>query len=142
MNTINKRPSVLFVCTGNSCRSQMAEGWLRTLCDGKYNSYSAGTSPSRVHPMAIAVMDEVNIDIKGQTSDGLDKYLDKSIDHVITLCDNAAETCPVFPSAKSVEHWGLKDPYRGWEFDENQLPEYRKTRDIIKEKVQEFLKKN
>lgn len=140
MTTNGKKQAVLFICTGNSCRSQMAEGWLRTLGGDKFESYSAGTSPSRVHPMATAVMKEAGVDISKQTSDSIDKYIGMDIDHVITLCDHAAETCPVFPGATSVSHWGLKDPFQGWEFDENQLPEYRKTRDIIKEKIEIFLR--
>lgn len=140
MSVVHKTPSVLFICTGNSCRSQMAEGWLRKLSRGRYKAYSAGTTPSRVHQMAIAVMEESGVDISTQTSDPIDKYLAMDIDFVFTLCDNAAETCPVFPGAKTVEHWGLDDPFRGWEFDENQLHEYRKTRDIIKEKIENFLK--
>jgi len=92
--------------------------------------------------MSIEVMREIGIDISGQTSDPIEKYLTMNIEHVITLCDNAAETCPTFPGAQSIEHWGLKDPFGGWEFDKNQLPEYRKIRDIIQEKIKEFISKN
>lgn len=141
MEKQSRIPGVLFICTGNSCRSQMAEGWLKYFGSGRFRVYSAGTSPGRVHPMTIAVMNEVEIDISHQTSDLIDDYLDQDIDHVVTLCDHAAETCPVFPGAASVEHWGIDDPYRGWDFDKNQLPEYRKTRDIIKKKIEEFLLK-
>ena len=88
---MEKRQKVLFVCTGNSCRSQIAEGLLRHLANDRFDVYSAGSHPSRVHPNAITVMKELNIDISGHTSDSIHHYLDKGIDIVITVCDNAEQ---------------------------------------------------
>lgn len=94
---MNKKLKVIFICTGNSCRSQMAEGILRDLAGDRFDVYSAGSHPSRVHPMSIAVMDEWDIDLRQHTSDPIDQYLDEHIDIAITVCDHAKQVCPVFP---------------------------------------------
>ena len=130
---------VLFLCTGNSCRSQMAEGLLRSMAGERYEVFSAGVSPSRVHPLSIVVMSEAGIDISGQTSDGVELYLDKDIDIVITVCDNAKQTCPVFPGEVKTYHWSVEDPFDGWGPDPDQIPNYRKTRDDLKGRIEKWL---
>ncbi|NOZ74758.1 MAG: arsenate reductase ArsC [FCB group bacterium] len=133
------RSRVLFVCTGNSCRSQMAEGWLRHLADDRYQVFSAGSHPSRVHPLAIQVMEEAGIDIRSHTSDFVDDYLDKKIDIVITVCDAAREVCPVFPGKAQRIHWSIDDPFTGWSANPADLPRYRKTRDELRTKIETWL---
>ena len=103
---VNKK-KILFVCTGNSCRSQIAHGLMNEFAGEKFEIYSAGFSPSKVHPMAIKVMNEIDIDISNHTSDHLDDYLTQNIDIVITTCDNASESCPVFPGQTMKYHWNL-----------------------------------
>jgi len=104
------RRRVLFLCTHNSARSQMAEGILRHLGGETVEVWSAGTEPSRVHPLAIRAMAARGIDIRGQRSKGLDEFLDQTFDYVITVCDRANETCPVFPGAPERIHWSIPDP--------------------------------
>ena len=101
---------VLFLCTGNSCRSQMAEGLLRTLACGEVESFSAGTEPRGVNPLTVEVMSTVGIDISGQTSKHLDVFRDLKFDYVITVCDRAKESCPKWPDAKEDIHWSVDDP--------------------------------
>lgn len=134
------KKKVLFLCTGNSCRSQMAEGLLRSMGGDEYEVYSAGVEPSKVHPMSVLVMDEVDIDIRHQTSDDVEMYLDAGIDIVISVCDHAAQTCPTFPGDVQRIHWSTKDPFHGWDVDESKLPDYRKTRDELKSRIAWFLK--
>ncbi|MFH1851046.1 MAG: arsenate reductase ArsC [Candidatus Neomarinimicrobiota bacterium] len=136
---MNRRLKVLFLCTGNSCRSQMAEGLLRYLAGERFEVFSAGTHPSRVHPLAIAVMTELGIDISGHRSDPLEKYLDAAIDIVITVCDDARAACPLFPGSVKYQHWSTADPFRGWEADLHQLPVYRQTRDSLKQRIIDFI---
>jgi len=112
---------ILFLCTHNSARSQMAEGLLRRLSDGRIESFSAGTEPSKVHPLAIAAMDAEDIDIRGQRSKSLDEYLGQPFDYVITVCDRASESCPVFPGAPERIHWSIADPAAVEGSDEKQL---------------------
>ena len=94
---VEKSVKVLFICTGNSCRSQMAEGLLRAMAEDQFEVFSAGSHPSRVNPMAIEIMKEIGIDISNHTSDSIDDYLHLGIDVVITVCDSAKQICPVFP---------------------------------------------
>ena len=101
---------VLFLCTHNSARSQMAEGLLRELAGERFESFSAGTEATRVRPEAIGAMRELDVDISGQESETLDRYLDEPFDYVVTVCDDANEACPVFPGAKERLHWSLPDP--------------------------------
>lgn len=101
---------VLFLCTHNSARSQMAEGLLRELAGERFEAYSAGTEATRVRPEAIGAMRELDVDISGQESETLDRYLDEPFDYVVTVCDDANEACPVFPGAKERLHWSLPDP--------------------------------
>ncbi|NQV41203.1 MAG: arsenate reductase ArsC [Candidatus Marinimicrobia bacterium] len=133
------KKKVLFLCTGNSCRSQIGEGLMRHLAADKYEVYSAGVEPSRIHPMSVLVMNEIGIDISQQSSDDVNDYLNTGIDIVISVCDHAAQTCPTFPGNVQRIHWGLKDPFHGWDVDETKLPDYRNTRDDLKQRIQDFL---
>src|SRR3989449_10435554 len=101
---------VLFICTHNSARSQIAEGLLRQLGSDRFEVFSAGTEATFVRPLAIRVMAELGIDISKQASKTLERYLGESFEEVITVCDTAAETCPVFPGASHRRHWSLEDP--------------------------------
>ena len=136
---MEKRQKVLFICTGNSCRSQIAEGLLKKLASNHYEVFSAGSHPSKVHPNAISVMNEWDIDISSQTSDSIKNYLNKGIDIVITVCDNANEACPIFPNQTKRIHWSIEDPFRGWDNNKLHLDTFRKTRDLIKIKLKKFI---
>ena len=105
-----RRPRVLFLCTHNSARSQMAEGILRHLAGDRFEVASAGTEPSRVHPLAIRAMARRGIDISGQRSKHLAELAGRSFDYVITVCDRASESCPIFPGAPERIHWSIPDP--------------------------------
>ena len=107
---VGLKKRVLFVCTRNSCRSQMAEGLLRFRYGGQYDAFSAGIAPSRVNPWAIRVMRELGVDISGQISKHLDDFLGDEFDVVVTTCDRAKQLCPVFPGAKETVHRGFEDP--------------------------------
>ena len=127
---------VLFICTHNSARSQMAEGWLRNLGGEQFEAHSAGTEATRVRPLAIRAMAEVGIDIAGQQSKTLDRYLDEPFDDVITVCDTAAEACPVFLGAKRQRHWSFPDPSQATGTEEEQLAVYREVRDAIRSRIE------
>ena len=133
------KKKVIFICTGNACRSQMAEGLLRHMAGDKFEVYSAGSHPSRLHPASVAVMAEWGIDIARHTAEPIDDYLDAGIDIAITVCDNAQQSCPTFPGNVEQIHWGLDDPYHGWEADPQDLPPYRETRDELKKRIEGFL---
>lgn len=133
------KKKLLFLCTGNSCRSQMAEGLLRHMGRDEYEVFSAGVEPSKLHPMSILVMDEIGIDIRKQTSDDVNAYLHAGMDIVITVCDHAAKACPSFPGDVERLHWSTRDPFHGWDVDESRLPDYRKIRDELKERIAWFL---
>jgi len=133
------KPKLLFLCTGNSCRSQIGEGLLRHLAGDKFDVFSAGVKPSRLHPMSILVMNELQIDISKQTSDDVNDYLDAGIDIVISVCDDAAQSCPTFPGNVQRIHWSIKDPFHGWDVDDSKLPDYRRTRDDLKARIEAFL---
>jgi arsenate reductase len=133
------KQKVLFLCTGNSCRSQIAEGLLRHLAHDQYEVYSAGVEPSRLHPMSILVMDEIGVDIRHQSSDDVLDYLNVGIDILISVCDHAAQVCPGFPGKVRRIHWSIKDPFHGWDIDESRLPDYRQTRDDLKQWIEKFL---
>ena len=137
-----KGVKVLFICTGNSCRSQMAEGLLRSMAEDQYEVFSAGSHPSRVNPMAIETMKEIWIDISYHTSDPIDDYLNRGIDVVITVCDSAKQICPVFPENATHIHWSIEDPFQGWTFENSQLDSFRDTREIIKKKIEDFIHKD
>jgi arsenate reductase len=123
------KKKVLFICTHNSARSQMAEGLLRHMYPDRYEAYSAGVAPTRVHPFAIRAMEGLGIDISGQTSKNLQDYLGDEFDYVITVCDRANESCPIFPGAKEQIHKGFLNPMDYMEFE--------KVRDQIKAYLEE-----
>ena len=127
---------VLFLCTHNSARSQMAEGLLRALGGSQYESFSAGTERTRVRPEAIAVMRELGVDISGQTSKMLDIYLQEPFDEVITVCDSANESCPVFPGARSRRHWSIDDPSGVTGSEEERLAAFRRARDAVRQRIE------
>ena len=132
---------IIFICTGNSCRSQIAEGLFREEVGDKFEVFSAGSNPSRLHPAAVKVMAEWGIDIQKQKSEKIDKYLNKEINIVITVCDNAKNTCPNFPDGKIIIHWSIKDPFHGWNDNEEDLELYRMARNEIKAKIKDLLQK-
>ncbi len=129
---------VLFVCTGNSARSQMAEGLLREIGEGRFDVHSAGVDPRGMHPLAVQAMAEIGIDISGQESKNLDRYLGQTWDYVITLCDHAAESCPAVPGAVRRLHWSLPDPAAAAGADSSRLRAFRSARDALVERVREF----
>ncbi len=133
---------ILILCTGNSCRSQIAEGFLRSF-DKNLEIFSAGTKPAeKVNPNAVKVMNEIGIDISGGIPENVEKYLYQSFDYVITVCDNAKETCPVFTGdVKHRLHIGFEDPADAIGTEEKVLPVYRRVRDEIREGFSEFYKK-
>ena len=126
---------VLFLCTHNSARSQMAEGLLRHLSRGTIDGFSAGTEATAVRPLAIRAMRELGIDISKQQSKTLDPYVNEHFDQVITVCDDANETCPFFPNAKQRLHWSLPDPSKAKGSQEEQLAVYRKVRDELTRRI-------
>jgi len=136
------KKEILILCTGNSCRSQMAEGFLKSF-DSELNVYSAGTNPSgTVHPKAIQVMKEIGIDISVGYPKNVDEFLDNSFDYVITVCDNAKETCPVFVGKVNERlHIGFEDPAEAKGTEEEIFAEFRKIRDEIKDRFEEFYSK-
>ncbi len=130
---------VLFVCTGNSCRSQMAEGLLRHLGNERFQAFSAGTNPSTVHPLAIKAMDELEVDISGQASKGLEVFSGKAFDNVITVCDLARESCSVFPGEGRQLHWSFEDPAEAGGSEEERMDVFRSVRDQIRQQIERFL---
>jgi arsenate reductase len=135
MTTMTKH-RVLFLCTHNSARSQMAEGLLRHLAGDRFEVYSAGTEATVVRPLAIRAMAELGIDISGQESKTLDRYAGEPFDAVITVCDQANEACPVFLGAKQRLHWTFPDPSQATGTEAEQLTVYRAVRDAIRARIQ------
>ncbi len=127
---------VLFICTHNSARSQMAEGLLSHYAKGKHQAFSAGTHTTKVNPLAIQAMKEIGIDITQQFSKNLQYFQKQEFDKVITVCDSAKEACPNFPAETKKLHWGFKDPSQATGTYEEQLAFFRKTRDDILKKIQ------
>ena len=136
---VDKKRKIIFICTGNARRSQIAEGLLRNLASDKFSVFSAGSHPNQVHPMSVAVMEEVGIDISHHTSDPITDYIDHGIDIVITVCDNAKQACPVFPGNVEHIHWSIEDPFNGWDFDPLDLDNFRKVREDINSRIKDFL---
>lgn len=130
---------ILVLCTGNSCRSQIAEGWLKQFAKDKAEVYSAGLETHGVNPKAIKVMAEVDVDISNHTSDNFEKYLKIEFDHIITVCDNAQENCPVFPGKSNRLHFNFPDPAKAIGTDEAVLDEFRKVRDMIRDYCKNFV---
>ena len=137
---VDKKKKIIFICTGNACRSQIAEGLLRNLASDKFSVFSAGSHPNQVHPMSVAVMEEVGIDISHHTSDPITDYIDHGIDVVITVCDNAKKACPVFPGNVEHIHWNIEDPFNRWDFDPLDLDNFRKVREDINLRIKDFLR--
>ena len=136
---MNKK-KVIFICTGNACRSQMAEGILREMSGSSFEVFSAGSHPSRLHPASVIVMNEIGINISHHYSESIDKYIDSDIDIAITVCDNAKNYCPTFPGNVKQIHWSFEDPYHGWSSNDKDLPPYRETRDELIKRITSFLK--
>lgn len=133
------RRRVLFLCTHNSARSQMAEGLLRAFGGPRFEAHSAGTEATHVRPLAIAAMAELGIDISVQQSKTLDGYLGQPFDAVVTVCDQAAEACPVFADARRRLHWSFPDPSKATGTPEQQLAVYREVRDAIRTRIEREL---
>ncbi len=131
---------VMFVCTGNSARSQMAEGFARSLGGGRVKVHSAGVEPSRLNPMAVAFMQEKGIDISGQHSKAFDWDMARQMDIVVTVCGHANETCPVLPPVVTGIHWSLEDPAAATRTDAEVLATFRRVRDQIEPRVTELLR--
>src|SRR6185369_2787601 len=133
------KPKILIVCTGNSARSQMAEGLLRREAEDRLEVLSPGTPPGHVRPEAIAVMSEIGIDISGHRSKSVDEFLGQPLDFVVTVCDSANEACPVFPGKATRLHWPFEDPAAVDGPDTVRLAAFRRVRDQIRGRIMEFL---
>src|SRR5262245_26443287 len=129
---------VLILCTGNSARSQMAEGLLRHDADDRFEVVSAGTKPSRVRPEAIAVMREVGVDISGQRSKSIDEFAGQEFDYVLTVCDHAKETCPIYSGHMNRIHHSFEDPASVLGSEEDRLSAFRKVRDELRSYLRRF----
>ena len=133
------KQSVLFLCTGNSCRSQMAEGLLRHLAGDRFEVASAGTHPVGLNSGAVEVMKEIGIDISKHRSKGLNEFEGRHLGHVITVCDRAKESCPIFPSTAALLHWGFDDPAGASGSEEERRAVFRRVRDEIADRIHRFL---
>jgi len=134
------KKKILFLCTHNSCRSQMAEGIVNHFLGDRFHAFSAGTESTRVNPLAIKVLAELGIDIMGHRSKILNEFVGESFDYVITLCGDAKERCPLFFGGVRRVHIGFDDPSRLPGSEEEVLPEYRRVRDEIRERMIEYLR--
>ncbi|MGO8813105.1 MAG: arsenate reductase ArsC [Terriglobia bacterium] len=132
------RKRILILCTGNSARSQMAEGLLRHDGGAAFEVASAGTKPSHVRPEAIAAMREMGIDISGHRSKSVDEFAGQAFDYVITVCDNAKESCPIFPATTKRVHWSLEDPAAVQGTEEQRLAEFRRVREQLRSLLRQF----
>lgn len=131
---------VLFLCTGNSCRSQMAEGWLRHLAGDQFDALSAGTHPQGLNPMAVVSMQERGIDISSHQSKSVNEFAKQHIDYVISVCDQAREHCPIFSNTGTTLHWSFPDPAQAKGTEEEQNTVFHEVRDAIEERIREFLR--
>ena len=134
-----KKEKIIFICTGNACRSQIAEGLMRNIASDRFEVYSAGSHPNKVHPAAITVMKEIGIDISSHTSDPISLFMNKSMDIVVTVCDNANKACPFFSGRAERIHWSVKDPIEDWDSSTEDLVNFRKTRDELTERIKNLL---
>ena len=130
---------VLFLCTGNSARSQMAEGLLRSMASDRFDAVSAGTQPKGVHPRTIDAMRELGIDVSSHSSKDVQQFLNENFDYVITVCDRAKQACPIFPGAEPI-HWGFDDPADAQ--PEQQMEAFRRVRNEIQQRLRLFLLAN
>jgi arsenate reductase (thioredoxin) len=135
--TLRKR--VLILCTGNSARSQMAEGLLRHLAGDKFEVFSAGTRPSHLRPEAVQVMRELGIDISGHRSKSVNEFAGQAFNFVITVCDDAKESCPVFPATTERIHWSIEDPAAVVNSEEHRLAAFRRARNELQQRLHKFL---
>jgi len=135
------KPKVLFLCIQNSCRSQMAEGFLRHIAGDRFEAASAGAETTRINPAAIDVMGEIGIDISGHHSKDVAQFWGKGVRYVITVCDKTKEACPIFPGAIWKFHWSIEDPASVPGSDDERLAVFRRVRDEIEMRVQEFVAK-
>lgn len=132
---------VLILCTGNSCRSQMAEGLWRHLGGDNWEAYSAGSQPAGfVHPLAVAAMAELGVDISEHTSKHVDQFVGRDLDLVVTVCDGARESCPVIPGMGATLHWPFADPAEAVGTDDERLAAFRRVRDTIRERIERHLR--
>jgi arsenate reductase len=136
INMAETKKRVLFLCTHNSARSQMAEGLLRALSNSSVDVFSAGTVVTSVRPEAITVMQEVGINIRGQESKTLERYRDEPFDLVITVCDSASEACPIFPNAQERWHWSMDDPSQVEGAEAKRLNAFRRARDELRRRIE------
>ena len=136
---VGKKTKVLFVCTHNASRSQMAEGFVRHLGGDAFEAYSAGTEPGELHPLAVEAMAEIGVDISGQGAKPVDDFVQQPFDYVITLCDDAKETCPFFPNASNRLHWSFPDPSVATGSHGERLAVFRTIRDGVRAQVEEFI---
>ena len=136
---MSDRKRVLILCTGNSARSQMAEGLLREMAGDHVEVASAGVSPTQVRPEAIVAMREIGIDISGYRSKSVDEFVNQNFDYVITVCDNANEQCPVFPGQVKRIHWSFDDPAAARGEDDARLSVFRRVRDEIRDQLRLFV---
>lgn len=137
-NSKDKEMNVLFLCTGNSCRSQMAEGFLRHIAGDRFQVASAGTDPADLNSLAVIAMREIGIDISAHRSKGVDEFLGQEFDYVITVCDKTRESCPVFPGKSRFLHWSCDDPAAAQGLPARRMDTFRRVRDEIAEKVRDF----
>jgi arsenate reductase (thioredoxin) len=133
------KPRVLFLCTGNSARSQMAEGYLRHVAGDEFEALSAGTEPKGLNPLAVEAMKEIGIDISQQKSKDVRDFLGQAIPYVVTVCDNAQARCPVFPGTYKFLHWSLEDPAEAARSHDETLAVFRRVRDQITQRIQQEL---
>ncbi|HTA22916.1 MAG TPA: arsenate reductase ArsC [Terriglobales bacterium] len=133
------KAKVLFLCTGNSARSQMAEGYLRNLASSNFEPLSAGIEPKGLNPLAVEAMKEVGIDISRQTSKDVREFLGQAIPYVVTVCDNAKQRCPIFPRTYKFLHWSLEDPAEATGSPQEKLAVFRRVRDEIRQRIEQEL---
>ena len=137
------KKTILFLCTGNSCRSQMAEGFMRHYFGKHFDVYSAGTNPSHLNVNAVKVMKEADINISNQKSKSVELYLKEHFDYLITVCDDANESCPVFSGkVKQRLHWGFEDPAEARGTEKEIIEKFCKIRNLIKDKILEYFQNN
>ncbi len=135
------KQKVLFLCTGNACRSQMAEGWLKHLGGDRFEVYSAGIVAHGKNPRAIAVMKEAGVDISGQESEQLDMAMLNELDLLVTVCGHADESCPAVPVSCEKQHWPFDDPAKATGMEEEIMAEFCRVRDQIRKRIERFINK-
>lgn len=135
------KKKILFLCTGNAARSQMAEGIANGIHGDVVEAVSAGSRPAGwVHPLAVQALNEIGIDATGQTSKGADQFLEQTFDVVVTVCDSAAQDCPNWPGAKRIEHWPIEDPSYGLDDPATRMDRFRERREELKQRIEELVK--